>query len=821
MAEEKLRGAFDSMNKFMELLRTGKSGKDDWAAVLGMKPEKYDRAIEFVREAGRRGIIPLTSVASIVPRLRHGKALALARKGRTAEALLVMTELHKRSPEDLSFLSDYLVLLSWNGEWRSTVHEYSKLDGEMKAKLPTYAALEVATALKNTGKYDEATRIIKKIIAAHPKNAHAWLLLGAIHKRRREFMSAFRAFARSAELSKGGRRAVDAKYRLLADVMAVGAARDLLRKQGDKVSPEILELLNANEAALRIQWKEPKKAIRLLDRNLREAGVANPERPTRDELENAAARRSFFDRILAYNYAKEMKRAVRDIDLMKEYGIETPVWLAGAAADSLLYVRRPEEALAICDEAIAKLAEKGMNRYPDNFEPSLMKFYALVDLERHDEAKKLMDNLAETLPSYALKNGVYRKNWDAVTVLMEDAWWYNYNNQPDVAAEKFEELLDKAPNNSDFLSGLAYSHYYRGWPRMALDEFAVAKTIEPDNLSPKVGYCRTLNELDGCAEARRMAAELAKKKPKDLRVQRLKRDLELQEMRVLSLDMEGSTTNWDTWFNVTMKLEQPIEPYRSVYAKTKWMYRKRNHGEEKKGYKAHLVRGWAGADWRLSRDWWGRASISFPLDGTDDVGGAVGLTYKDDYWTVSTDFDSRTTDMPSQALHQGLYGMSWSGSVNYRTSEKFNATVSYRNLYLSDHNDMNQFDLNLDRQIYTSAHVEARLALLNNLEMWKRKEPEIGYYSPRLAYTCQLAPMIEHTWYKRYETSFTNRLTCGGGLKTEKHYGISPAGFVKFEEDCRFTDTFGILVGSTVSYDTEDGDGSMGLAFFMKLRWMF
>ena len=821
LAERKSSRVINTMKLYEELLRTGKSGKTNWATVLGMDPEVYDQALDFVRKAGENGTIPADVVNAGVPRIRHGKALALARSGKTKNALEIMADLHGQAPNDISFLSDYLVLLSWNAEWKKTGSVYIKLPNKLKTQLPAYSLLEVSTAYTRTGNNDAAVEIIEKVLADDPKNIHAWTLLGAVRKRQRKFMSAYKAFARAAELSHGQINAMDAKYRLLADVMAVEGAKKLIRSTGEKVSPEITTILDANEASLRIQWKEPKEAIVLLDRNLKDAGVADPEHPTKKEMENPVARRAFFDRILAYDHAKEMTKATRDVDLLEAYEITMPIWLTGASADALLYLKRPEEALKKCDIALVNLSKSGRNHYPDNVTILMLKYYALIDLERHDDAKKIIDKLAESLPSYAVIDGVYRKNWDAVTALDESAWWYNYNNQPDIAAEKFSNLLDQAPNNSNFLTGLAYSHYYRGWPRMAHEEFSMAKTVEPENISAQIGYCRTLNELDQGTKAREIAAELAKKKPRDLRIKRLERDLELQDMRTISLDMVGSTTTWDSWFNIKLRLEQPIEAYRSVYTETEWMYRKRSHGEEKKNYKGHLVRGRAGANWRLSRNWYSRIGISFPLDGSDDVGGSAGLTYKDDYWTISTDFNSRTTDMPSRALHEGLYGINWASSINYRTSEKFNATISYRNLYLSDHNDMNQVGLTLDRQIYSSAHVEGRLALLNDLEMWKHKNPEAGYYSPRLAYTCQIAPMIEHTWYKRYDTSFTNRLTCGGGFKTEKDFNVSPVGFAKFEEDCRFTDTFGIIVGSTVSYDTEDGDGSMGLAVFMKLQWRF
>ena len=66
--------------------------------------------------------------------------------------------------------------------------------------------------------------------------------------------------------------------------------------------------------------------------------------------------------------------------------------------------------------------------------------------------------------------------------------------------------------------------------------------------------------------------------------------------------------------------------------------------------------------------------------------------------------------------------------------------------------------------------------------------------------------MIEHTWFKRYEKSFVDRVYVGLGRQWQKNYTGKPVGYITYEQDVRISDTLILLVGATQSLRNYDGD---------------
>lgn len=66
------------------------------------------------------------------------------------------------------------------------------------------ARLDLAGALSQQGRTDEALGVLEQLAQDHPREPRVWLLLGQTHQRRRALADAERSFARAVELDRGG-----------------------------------------------------------------------------------------------------------------------------------------------------------------------------------------------------------------------------------------------------------------------------------------------------------------------------------------------------------------------------------------------------------------------------------------------------------------------------------------------------------------------------------------------------------------------------------------------------------------------------------------
>ncbi|MCL4746485.1 MAG: tetratricopeptide repeat protein, partial [Burkholderiaceae bacterium] len=67
---------------------------------------------------------------------------------------------------------------------------------------PSAGVLDEAESLYRAGRWPAAMDAFQGIVAADPDNAHAWLRIGNLHQRRRQFTQAASAYRRAASLSE-------------------------------------------------------------------------------------------------------------------------------------------------------------------------------------------------------------------------------------------------------------------------------------------------------------------------------------------------------------------------------------------------------------------------------------------------------------------------------------------------------------------------------------------------------------------------------------------------------------------------------------------
>ena len=198
----------------------------------------------------------------------------------------------------------------------------------------------------------------------------------------------------------------------------------------------------------------------------------------------------------------------------------------------------------------------------------------------------------------------------------------------------------------------------------------------------------------------------------------------------------------------------------------------------------------------------------------------AGLAYNPfDQLTLTGFYNSYTLNMPPKALLFGHKGQEANVSAEYRMSEDFIATAGFSNVWVSGGNVNQTYSWRLDKGIYSSADWKFRIALEGSTST--NSKVDTDYYSPKYYTSIYLVPMVEHLWYRRYETSITDRMFIGAGPHWEKDFNCRSQYYLRYEQEYHLTDYFGFKIGGKVGKERYGDDSPIGWGLYTNLTWKF
>jgi biofilm PGA synthesis protein PgaA len=504
---------------------------------------------------------------------------------------------------------------------------------------------------------------------------------------------------------------------------------------------------------------------------------------------------------------EQMEEIIRWQERLERLEVDIPVWTLGQFADAYLYLQQPEAALELYEEVLGQEWDpQGSTR--------LAIYDTLIELGRYKEADEELAGVDRDTPVQVVNRGILRDNWIKEDVAMKHAWSLMYQDRLKEAQAYLEELLSVAPLNTHTRTALAHTYLWRGWPRRALEEFRISGNLDEEEVSNRIGECYALNENDRGEEARTKAQELLKEFPANKHVQRLNRYFEVQDMRTLTVDGAYSTEDPGAegvyW---SVRVDQPIKPWRSMFAEYVWRRSEESDASD-------LRRRWrTGFDWRLNRDWWSTVGFSIDENGAN-AGHFETLTFTpDDRWLFSASYDSYAIDVPLRAAVTGVEAQETSFLARYRASEDFTAETSALWRDYTDGNQQYVYGLRLDKGLTTSAYWKTRLMFDGFWEF--NSENDRDYFSPESLYGFYLVPMVEHTWFRRYERALVDRFFAGVGDQWQKGYSGDTVWYVRYELDYRLSDVFSILAGTTYAQKYYDGDDTKVWTPYLTMKVRF
>ena len=491
-----------------------------------------------------------------------------------------------------------------------------------------------------------------------------------------------------------------------------------------------------------------------------------------------------------------MEAVICEYEYFKDISLELPPWVMVSIADAYLYLEQPEKSLMLYREIYNQQWD------PQYGSTRMLIYHNLVALGRYKEASAVLDELDEEMPVQIVDRGILKDNWRKEEIAYNRGWSLLYQDRLTEAQEYFEDLFSRGPFNTHSRIGLAHAYLWRGWPRLALEEFKVAHTIDSKDIVGEVGYCYALDRNDRREEARAITKDLLCEHPNNKHVQKLKRYLKVQDMRTFSFSIDSISEDPGVdELDWSVRVDQPVAPWRKIFAGFIYRYASQDDLKDK------IRRAQLGLDWRLNRDWWFVGDVSLDKDGRS-FGHSEQITFDfNDYLSSILLHNSYSLSVPLRARVTGVEAREWSSVMRYRHSESFLAQAGASLLELSDNNDHWSYNFKLDKALTTQAYWKTRLALEGYAATYSKTD--VSYFSPKHLYSIYLIPMIEHVWYRRYERSLLDRFFVGIGPQWQDGFSVKDVWYVRYEQDYKLSDTLSFLIGADFhkrNYDGVDTD---------------
>ncbi|MCR4336660.1 MAG: tetratricopeptide repeat protein, partial [Candidatus Omnitrophica bacterium] len=647
---------------------------------------------------------------------------------------------------------------------------------------------------------------VDQILKEDPQHFDALFLKGEIYEGFQDYWNAAKVYDEIIKRYPENRAAFNLKLRALMDLGATSLVIDEAQRQDSKVDPVIALRAQGNVPMQQIQWEEYQQALPQLERlieqyrHLREIDSANQE----VQLQYW---RSRWDRMTALRAQDQMRDVIQEYQLVQQESVEIPIWIHAAAADAYLYEQQPEKALEIYDAVLKK--------NPMSYEVRMAKYDTLVELERFEDAQKVLEKLDEETPKTTTERGSIEPNWKKARIAYDKGWLLMYQDRLKEGEQYLQQIADAAPFNTNILTAQAHKDLWRGWPRRALRDFQIIRTMDPTHVQAQIGYANALNANGYKKEARKEVASLLEKHPKNKHVQRSKRLFDVEEMTIFGLDASyREEFPGEDEFQITLRLDEPVTFRHNLFVE---MTRRETTDPVDDVVQRKI---YVGDQWQVNRAIRLVGAISGDYETGKDVGGLGRITLTpDDHWNFDVGFEKNILSVPIRSRAQGVDVDEYTFSTMFRGSELWETRVGFSLKDFDDGNDNWNYYWRTRQTWMTKAAWKLRLDTEFNVSTFSRQD--VDYFSPEHLYSVYLIPNVEHIWFRRYQKALIDRFYVGLGQVWQKNFDSQNLGFVRYEQDYRFSDLLSFLWGVRYDLNQYDGDDVNALMFYTSLRVKF
>ncbi len=733
--------------------------------------------------------------------LAYKEAVRLARDGKLDESLALMKEVFKAQPNDINVVADYIVILCRARHWEEAISIYEK---NSQIKFPDYVLPEIAEAYKINGHWEKAVDLNEKFLASYPQDTRALFLKAEISEWEKKFFNALAIYDKILQKNPQNQAAKNLRIRVLMDMAANSLILSEMEENPDKFDPVLSDLAEGNRSMVRLRWNEPQEALDLIEQKITEVTQADTPGHEKEQF----LLRLEADRIVALSALNKRQEVIDATEEFRKKSEKPPFWVEDAAASATLYFEQPEKALA--------LYQSVLEAAPNNFQSQLGLYHTLVDLGRYQEARKILNQLDEKNFPRIIERGILRDNWQKADTALNQVWLLMYQDRLAQAERYVLDLLAIAPNNTNFRNALAHIYLWRGWPRLALEEFQIIEILDPSDPQTQNGKILALWANSEKEEAKNRIEPLLQQHPTEKYLQKTKRFMQLQKMT----NLQVNTTLFeeypgDSEFTLSRRLEQPLGFYNIFFAE----FIRRETGRE--DIKDIENRVYFGDQWQPNNilKVIGGASLDY-VSSNDDVDGLGKMIFTpDDYWTFDWSFDGHILSVPYRSRVEGLKAKEYSFLTTTRESDMFATQFGLSYQDYSDDNENLVYSWNTDTALKKTAYWKFFVATQFSRSSFS--DTNAAYFSPDYLYNFYIIPRVEHKWFQRYEKSITDRLELGVGQEYQRHFGADNIGFIRYEQNYNFSDRLTAAIGTSYGLTNYDGADVNQFSLYSRLNVKF
>ena len=642
--------------------------------------------------------------------------------------------------------------------------------------------------LRDAGRLFEALGVFERVLARDPRDDGAWRMRALTLADLGHSQLAYEAVDERPEAFEPAER-----ERLQDDRIARGIAWGALRPE-DPHAP-----LAESRAAL--------DGLRELQR-------------TSPRTVPAEADRLRVDAISALNRQYRHQEAVDAYQALLDDGIQPPDYILPAVGESLLALRRPEQASDVLARAHAAA--------PDNGNVRILQGYAWLEQERFDLALPAFETWAASQAAWPYRPGAKAgyQNWDRYDADLNAALAHGYANDTARAEREMESLAGMGPYNAGLLAAAGTVQSMRGRPRAAQQRYDAALTIEPAQRDARIARAGNWLALAHPERAVRDHRALRAETPDDTRLDRLAKQIdryrgwqfEAAAGRGRSEPRDGGTSASPLGSrdgDLSFRLESPLIDDRwriGVAGSDAWA--------DFDGARVRDRRLGAGVAYRHGR-LGASAYATRALDDYDD--GATGLDVALDWrfsdaWLGTVGYRLRDPDASLQARRFGITADSLTVGAAFAPSDTTRLDLRAGQYRYEDGNRRSFAGADFSQRVLSRPHLMVD-GLASAATSRGSDGADAPYFNPSRDASLAIGARAEHIAWRRYDRAFRQRFQATAGPYWQEGYGTH------WVPSLSYRHAWDLGVGSELEYGVSwsrpvyDGRREQRIGFDLAYRW--
>jgi len=727
----------------------------------------------------------------------------MAREGRVDEGIAALGRLTADS-DDLRVRYDLIVVLGWAGRHPDAVAWWDKI-GSPPA-MPDYVLQAVVGSLLRVGDTARARTLSEHWQRQSPDQAQPLLAAAAVAERLGERLDALRYLGEAGLVGADAQRVRAEQARLLGQIGGHHGAFML--------SPEPSWAQRADRTALQLRMALELAAPTTAQRQARLDAVLLELDGLVASLEAVGAehrrvlRQVLGDRAVARAARRLWAAALTDVQAVKRMDDALPAHVLKAEGAALLGLKRPREARAAYEAALALQAQDAQAQWG--------LFYALSDLRQWEAAMAWADTLVAQRWRQASGQARPQDNADWIEASILAARVRSWAEDPAAAWTRLQALLQTAPDDASLRLALGEVAAARGWPRLAEDELRIGQMLDDEDADVKLSLLESALRRNRWAELRSGLAHFSQTHSDHPALPRLQRDVALQQGHELTLETRqrwepaGAGQSPGSSRTVSLRVQGALgdslwRPFAlaeqsSVRAQGQFSAQRRRTG-------AGLLR--QGPDSSIEAALWQQEGS---LGGT---GASIDLSRAfNDHWSASAGWSRLSTDAPLRAAASGIHADGRNLALSHAWSEQASTSLRWQGLNFSDGNRRDSWQWSALLHLLTTP--AWRLSLQPQVDANRNTQTDVPYFSPRRDGTVQLALVSERSFAHSGERQWNERIVLTAGRYEQAGYGARKIADASYE----LTQVLGprLELGGSITWLRRAYDGVMQDAQRTQLR---